>query len=132
MRQSIEKQRETRPFKAAVTVMFNGRRHVLSGNESFCESESAARSLSGVLKVISVVVSGALLLSAYLKLCTKVDPPRHRTRRRSLRHTKKFSAEGSNALSVLVVLTASPNTRSPQAVATVITPMTEQRRCAAA
>lgn len=132
MRQSIEKNRETKPFKAAVTPMFHGRRRVLGGNESFCESESAARSLSGVLKVISFVVSGALLLSAYLKLRTKVDPTRHRTRRRSLLHTKKLSAEGPNALSVLAVLTASPNTRSPQAVATIITPMTEQRRCAAA
>jgi hypothetical protein len=132
MRQSIERNRETKPFKAAVTAMFHGRRHVLGGNESFCVRESAARSLSGVLKVISVVVSGASLLSAYLKLRTKVDPSRHRTRRRSLLHTEKFSAEGLNALSVLAVLTAIPNTRSPQAAATVITTMTEQRRCAAA
>lgn len=51
---------------------------------------------------------------------------------RSLSHTEKFSAEEPMARSALVVLAASLNTRSPQAAATVITTMTEQRRCEAA
>ena len=131
MRQSIENKRETKPSELAVTVMFHDREHILGGNQSFRARENAAPSLPDSLAVVSCFVSGASPQLGPLTFA-QLYPSRDRTRRRSLPHTEKFSAEEPIARSALAVLAACPNTRSTQAVATVITPMTEQRRCVAA
>ena len=132
MRQSIEKQQETKSSEVPVTVMFHDGRRVLGGNESFRAREIAAPSLSGLLAVHSGVVPYASSLSGVLTLVPQPHPSRARTRSRSLSQTEKFSAEEPMARSALAVFAANPNTRSTQAAAIVITPMTEQRRCAAA
>ena len=132
MRQSIEKQQETKPSEVAVTVMFHGGRHALGENVSFRARETAAPSLPWPLAVVACFVSEASPQRGLLTLFPQLQPSRDRTRSRSLSQTEKFSAEEPMARSVLVVLAANPNTRSPRAVTTVITTMTEQRRCAAA
>lgn len=132
MLESIENKRETKPSEAAVTVMFHGRSDVSGGVGSFCARESAAPSLSDLLTVFSAVVPGSSSLTANLRAPTKAHPSRNRTRSTSLSHTEKFSAEGLRAHSALAVSAANPNIRSSQAVPTVITPKTEQRRCFAA
>lgn len=128
MRQRIEKQQETKPSEVAVTVMFHGRMHALGENESFHVRESAIVSLSGELAVIRVHFFDASSPSGF----ESAPPERRRARSRSLSQAEKFSAEGLMACSALAVLAAIPNTRGPQAEATEITTMTEQRRCAAA
>ena len=131
MRLSIGKKREAKSFKAAVTVMYHDSICVLGGCNPSCARYNAAPPLSGLLAVISDFVADASPQSGLLPL-----PQRHssrdRTRSRSLSHTEKFSAEEPMARSALAVSAASPNRRSPQAVATEITTKTEQRRCAAA
>ena len=131
MRQSIEKQRETKSPEVAVTVMLHDRKHVLGDNEPFRAPENAAPSLPDSLAVVSCFVSGASPQLGPLTFA-QLYPSRDRTRRRSLPHTEKLSAEKPMARSALVVLAANPNRRGPQAAATEITTMTEQRRCVAA
>ena len=132
MRQGIEKQRETKLPEVAVTVIFHDRKHVSADNDSFRARESAAPSLPRELAVISDDVSDYSAQPGPMILVPEFHPSRDRTRRRSLSSTEKFSAEEPMARSALAVLAACPNTRSTQVAATVITPMTEQRRCAAA
>lgn len=131
MLESIEKQRESKPSKAVVTVMFHDRTGVLGGNDSPCAREDAAPSLSKLLALVFDALSDALSQPGSLTFAQQTRS-RDRTRSRSLSRTKKFSAEGPMARSALPVLAANPNTRSTQAAATVITTMTEQRRCVAA
>ena len=132
MRQSIEKHRKTKLSEAAVTAMFHDRRRVLAGCGLSRARDNGAQSLSESLTMSSNVFSYVKSLSALLKLPTKYDPSRNRTRCRSLSNTEKFPAEGPMARFALAVLAAYVNSRSLQAVATLITPMTEQRRCFAA
>ena len=128
MRQSIEKQQETKQSEVSVTVMFYGRRLSSGENVMFRARESAIASLSGKLAVIRHRCFDALSPSGFVN----ASPERRRARSPSLSHTEKFSAEKPLACSALAGLAASPNTRGPQAVATVTTKMTEQRCCAAA
>ena len=128
MRQSIEKQRETKSPEVAVTVMFRDRTLVFGGYETFRARETAAPSLSGELAVTCNHFFDASLPSGF----ESAPPERRRARSRSLSQTEKFSAEKPLACSALAGLAASLNTRSPQAVATETTTMTEQRCCAAA
>jgi len=128
MRQRIEKQQETKPSETAVTVMFHGRTWVLVGHELLLASANAGASLSGELAVIRHRCFDASSPSGFVN----ASPERRRARSPSLSHTEKFSAEKPLACSALVGLAATPNTRGPQAVATVTTTMTEQRCCAAA
>ena len=132
MRQGIEKQRETKLPEVVVTVMFHDGELVLGGNGSFLAREDAAPSLSCALTGDLYVTSEAPSFSALLSVGISRDLSRHRTRRRTSKYIEKFSAEKPMARSALAVLAANPNTRSPKAAATVITTMTEQRRCAAA
>jgi hypothetical protein len=132
MLQGIEKKRETKPLQVLDIVMLHGRKSVLGSNGSLRAREDAAPSLSGLLAGISHFDSDVSSQSAFLTLMSQLHPSRDRTRSRSLSHTEKFSAEEPMARSALAVSAASPNTRSPQAAATVTTTMTEQRRCAAA
>lgn len=132
MRQSIENKRETKPSEVAVTVMFHDREHILGGNQSFRARENAAPSLPCVLTGYMFVASEAPSSSALLSVGISRDLSRHRRRRRTSKYIEKFFAEGPIARSALAVFAANPNTRSPKAAATVITTMTEQRRCAAA
>ena len=132
MRQSIEKQQEAKPSEVAVTVMFHDRRRFLGVSESFRARGNAAPSLSDALVVGVVVFPPASSLPSYPKVNAPRAHLRHPTRRRTSPHIEKFSVEQSTAVSALAVLEANPNARSAQAEATVITTMTEQRRCAAA
>lgn len=128
MRQATEIKQETRQINSSVTVMLHGRRCVLAGYELFRARASAVASLSGELAVIHHRFFDASSPSGFVN----ASPERHRARSPSLSRTEKFSAEKPLACSALASLAANPNKRSPQAVAIVITTMTEQRRCAAA
>lgn len=131
MRQSIEKKREMKSSESAVTVMFHDRRRGLGGVEAFRARENAAPSLSEFLAVVSDAVSDASFQPGLLTLAHQTPSP-DRTRSRSLPHTEKFSAEEPMACSALAVLAVDSNTRGAQVAATVITKLTEQRRCEAA
>ena len=132
MRQSIEKQQETMSSELAVTVMFHDGQLVFGGNESFLARENAAPSLSCALTGDLFVVPEAPSFSAHINVGISGALSRHRTRRRTSHYIEKFTAEVPMARSALVVSATIPNKRSTQAAATVITTMTEQRRCAAA
>ena len=128
MRQRIENKQEKKLIEASVTVTFHASQFVLGRFESFRARESAAPALSGELAVIRHRFFDTSSPSGFVK----ASPERRRARSPSLPHTEKFSAEGQLACSDLAILVANPITCSPQAAATVITTMTEQRRCAAA
>lgn len=131
MRQSIEKKRETKSPKTVVTVMFHDGR--FSGdNESFCEGADASSSLSEWWAVSADAVSNASSQPFFVTLLPQINAAREGSRSMSLPRSEKFFAEGLVARSALAALAAIPNTCSTQAAATVITPMTEQRRCKAA
>jgi hypothetical protein len=130
MRQSIEKEQKTKPFKASVAVMFRGGKLALSGCMLFCTRKNAAPLLSAALKSISAAPSHALSRSTTLSELPRCGPLP--PRRRSLSRIKKISAGRAKARSALVVLATTPHKCSPQVAATAITTMTEQRRCAAA
>jgi len=132
MQQSIEKQQETKSTQNSVTVMFHDRKALLAVSESFRARVKAALSLSDALTVGVPVVFPVPSLPSNLKVSAFRAHSRHRTRRRTSPHIEKFSAEVSKARSAWFVFGASPNSRSQTVVATVITTMTEQRRCAAA
>ena len=132
MRQSIEKQQETKSTQNSVTVMFHDRNGFLAVSDSFRAGSNAARSLSDALAVGVPVVFPDPSLPSNLKVSAFKAHSRHRTRRRTSPHIEKFSAEVPNARSVCFVFGASPNSRSQNAAATTTTTMTEQRRCAAA
>jgi hypothetical protein len=131
MRQSIDNKRETKLSKECVTVMFHGGIIFLGGLNSCCAREDAALSQSELQSVTSDVVPDASSQPRLLTFAQQTPSP-DRTRRRSLGRHRKFSLEEPMARSAWAVLAANPNTRSPQAAATVITTMTEQRRCEAA
>jgi len=103
MRQSIEKQRETKSAQNSVTVMFHDRRAFLVVADSFRARASAAPSLSDALTVGGPVVFP--------------DP--------SLPSNLKVSAFRAHSR-------ASPNSLSQTAAANPTITITEQRRCAAA
>jgi hypothetical protein len=120
MRQSIEKEQETKSTPNSVTVMFHGRTALFGAFDSFLARDHAAPSLSETLTGDVLMPVAAPSLSALLKVSAFEAHARRRTRRRSFQNTEKFSAEGPIARSALAVL------------ATHTTIMTEQRRCAAA
>jgi hypothetical protein len=132
MRQSIENKRETKSSKIAVTVMLHYGRSFSGDGESFCAGADASLSLSEWSAVIADAVSNDSSQPFLVTLMPQIHRSRGGSRSMSMSRSEKFSAEGLMARSALVVSTAIPNTRSTQAAATVITPMTEQRRCAAA
>jgi hypothetical protein len=84
MRQATENKQEKKPFKAVVTAMFHGRRHVLGGNGSLVARENVAPSLSVLLEVISDVVSDASSQLGFLTVVPQFHLSRALTRRRSL------------------------------------------------
>ena len=132
MQQSIEKQQETKLTQSFFTVTFRDRKAFLAVNYSFRARGNAASSMSDPLTGDLFALVAVPSLSSPLKVSASRAHSRHRMRRRTSPHIETFSAEEPMARSALVVLAAIPNTRSTQAVATVITSMTEQRRCAAA
>lgn len=131
MLQSIEKKRQERPFEAVVTVMSHDRIHVLGGNGSLFAREGVALSLPWPMAVTTDVVSDASLQPGSLTLAQQTAS-RDRTRTLSLSHSENLFSEAPMARSALVVMAANPNRRSPQAAASVITTMAEQRCCVAA
>lgn len=132
MRQSIEKEQENKSTPNSVTVMFHDRQALLGACDSFFARVGAARLLSDTLTGDLFIPATASPLPSHLKVSASRAHARHRTRRRSLPHIEKYYAEGPIAHSALAVLAVNPNSRSQIAAATIITTMTEQRRCAAA
>jgi hypothetical protein len=131
MRQSIEKQQETKPTRNSVTVMFHDRNEFLGVIDSFHVRGGAAPALSDALTVDVPVVSPVPSLPSLLKVSAFRAYSRHRTRRRASPRIEKFSAEVLRMRSAWFVFRANPNSRSQAAVAIANTTMTEQHRCAA-
>jgi hypothetical protein len=131
MRQSIEKQQETKSTQNSVTVMFHDRTAFLGVIDSFRALKQMARSLSASL-TDCFVLPAAPSLSRPLNGALRADFARHQTRRRTSPHIEKFFAEMPTACSAWLVFRANPNTRGRSAAVFTITPMTEQRRCKAA
>ena len=132
MRQSIEKQQETKSAPNSITAMFHDRNGFLSLSDSFRARGSAVSSLSGALTGDLFASPEVASLPSPLKVSASKAHSRHRTRRRTSPHIEKFSAEVPNARSAWLVFGANPNSRSQTAAAIAITTVTEQRRCAAA
>jgi hypothetical protein len=132
MQQSIENIMESRRAEMNVTAMFHGRTACFGSFYSFCARDHALPSLSAAVTGEALIPPAAPLLTLCLKVAIPIAHSRHRTRRRSLPHIEKFSAEEPVALSALAVSAVNPNKHGLTAVATVTTIMTEQRRCRAA
>jgi len=132
MRQSIEKQQETKSAQNSVTVMFHDRKVFLGVSDSFRARGNAAPSLSDALAGDLFVSPAAPSLPLPLNELLPRQRLLRRTRRRASPYIEKFSAEVPKTCSAWFIFGTSPNSRSQNAAATVITTMTEQRRCAAA
>jgi len=132
MQQSIENIMESRRAEMNVTAMFHGRTACFGSFYSFCARDHALPSLSAAVTGEALIPPAAPLLTLCLKVAIPIAHSRHRTRRRSLPHIEKFSAEVPEACSALVVFAAIPNRRGAKAAANPTTKMTEQHRCEAA
>ena len=131
MRQSIEKKRESRRAEMNVTVMFHGRTACFGSFYSFGARDHAALSLSAALTGEVLMPAAAPSLPSSLKVAIPRSYSRHITRKRSLPHIEKFSAEVPEACSALAVFAAILNSCGAKAAANPTTKITEQRRCAA-
>ncbi|MBR2574189.1 MAG: hypothetical protein IKE14_07655 [Loktanella sp.] len=132
MHQSIEKEQETKSSPNSVTVMFHGSKVLFGAGNVFRARGNAAPSLSDILTGYLFIPAATVSLPASLKDSAPLRRLRVRIRRRSSQNTENSSAEVPDARSALAVFAANPNTRSLKAATTVITKMTEQRRCAVA
>lgn len=132
MRQHIEKNRETKLVEASVTVMFRGSQFVLGHVESLRTFEIAAPSLSDLLAVQVAFVPGASSLSPDLRSPNARSILVSPNAKASANADRKVFRGGANGSLRFGRLGGHPNTRGTQAASTVTTPMTEQRRCAAA
>lgn len=130
MRQRIRNQRETKPSEHAATAVFHGG-GFLGGRELFRARPIVVLPLTYVLQM-SFSASAKLSLVSAVSAFVRIGFLPHRRRVRPLSDAKTFRADGPTVCSALALAATNFNKRGSQAVVTVTTTLTEQRRCFAA
>ena len=132
MQQSTEKQREAKPIRNSITVMFHGKQVFFGESGSSRARFSTGRSLFDALTGMFLKSFATLSLPSQPKLNAAESNCCYQTRTRVLQHTEIYSAEVPEARSILTVSAVNPIRRGTKAVASIKSKTNEHCRGGAA